>query len=652
MSILSIFELLGGLAFFLFGMNVMSNSLEKMAGGKLEGILKKMTSNPAKGMALGILVTIAIQSSSALTVMLVGLVNSGIMDIAQTVSVIMGSNIGTTLTAWVLSLNAVQSSGFAVFFKPENFSPVIAFIGIILVMASKNARRKDLGTIFCGFAILMTGMTFMSTAVAPIADVPEFQKLLVAFDNPFFGVLIGTLFTGIIQSSAASIGVLQALSLTGSIKVGMALPIVMGANIGTCVTAIISGIGVNPKAKRVPTIHISINIIGMVVWMAFYVFARYILRVAVFGDTITSFQIAVFHSIFNVGTVIILLPFQKALARLAEKLFPPSAEEERQRKVYLDERLLLSPGLAVQRCRDLTGEMGVIAKDALVTALSLLTNYSEEKAASVYEKEEQLDSLEDALDTYMIKLSAKDMTETDSGYVNEMLHTINDFERIGDHAINIVKSAKMVVDEGMQFSPAAVVELSMLSDALHEILTLTVDSFQKDDEKTAVRVEPLEEVIDDLTKEIRNHHIIRVQNGECSGRLSIVMTDLLTDCERVSDHCSNVAVAIIQTKNASFEVHDYLQELKQGQESVFVGEFTLFKKKYTLPEETVPVKKKKHKSKEKTKGKDKGTKEKLRGKSKEKGIEEKGKDTKDENAGEKPADSAAGKAGMKVKQGA
>lgn len=615
MNIFSIFALFGGLAFFLFGMNIMSNNLEKMAGGRLESILKKMTSNPFKGMVLGTVVTIAIQSSSALTVMLVGLVNSGIMEIGQTVSVIMGSDIGTTLTAWVLSMNAIESSGFAAFLKPENFSPVVAFIGIVLVMASKSTRKKDIGTILCGFAILMTGMTIMSDSVAPLADMPEFRHMLVAFDNPFLGVLIGTAFTGVIQASAASIGVLQALSLTGTISYGMAIPIIMGANIGTCVTAILSGIGVSRKAKRVPFIHISIKIIGTIVWMIVYVIARYLLQMPVFGRVINSFQIAIFHTIFNIGTIIILFPFQKALVRLAERFVKVNDNaEENEKKVLLDERLLMSPGLAVRQCRELTVKMGKLAREAFTLSLGLLSKYDEEVSAKVYSMEDRLDELEDALGTYMIKLSSKDLTERDSNWINEMLHSINDFERIGDHSINVAKSAKTIYDEGLKFSKAAEEELAVLESALSEILSITADCFEYDDEVKAAYVEPLEEVIDDLTKEIRNHHITRVQTGECSGRLSIVMTDLLTDCERVSDHCSNVAVCIIQTKNSSFETHDYLQELKYGEEPAFIGEFTQYKNKYVLPEDTIPVKKKKNKdrdSKDKAREKaDKGKKDK------------------------------------------
>lgn len=594
MNIYNLFALCGGLAFFLFGMNVMSNYLEKMAGGRLESILKKMTSSKWKSLVLGAVVTIAIQSSSALTVMLVGLVNSGIMEIEQTVCVIMGSDFGTTLTAWILSLSGIRSDNFFIsMLKPENFSPIVALIGVFMIMGGKSQKKKDIGTILCGFAVLMYGMTIMSNAVSPLAEMPQFQKILVAFDNPIIGVLIGTAFTGIIQSSAASIGVLQALSLTGSISVGMAIPLVMGANIGTCVTAILSGIGVSRKAKRVPAIHIGIKIIGTVAWLVLYFILRYLIRMPFFESTISSLGIAVFHSVFNVGTILFLLPFSGKLVVMAEKLVPLREEDAQSPQVLLDERLLLSPGLAVRQCREKTREMASLARDSFHQALALFEEYSKESAERISAMEEQLDYLEDELDTFLIRLSSRELADDDNNAVSEMLHSINDFERIGDHAINMTKLAQEMHTKKLKFSAEAEAELVVLRNALEEILIMTVDSFARDDDTEADKVEPLEEVIDDLTKEIKNHHVDRLQAGICRPELGILLTDYLTNCERVSDHCSNVAVCIIQTRNSSFETHSYLNELKNGNEPEFVDEFESFREKYQLPAYVPPKKKKK-----------------------------------------------------------
>lgn len=602
MDIYSVFQLCGGLAFFLFGMNVMSAYLEKMAGGRLESVLKKMTSNPIKSLVLGAGVTIAIQSSSALTVMLIGLVNSGIMEVGQTVHVIMGSDIGTTLTAWILSLSGINSDNFLIsMLKPSNFAPLVALIGVILMMSAKSQKSKDIGHIFCGFAVLMFGMTLMSGAVEPLAEMEEFQHVLVAFDNPIIGVLIGTAFTGIIQASAASIGILQALSLTGQISYGMAIPIIMGANIGTCVTAILGAIGVSKNAKRVPFIHIMIKIIGTVVWMVVYLLLRYVVGLSIFGQTIGAFEIAVFHSIFNIGTILILLPFAKLLVKMAYKFLPVTETDDPQMpeagRVLLDERLLLSPGLAARQCREKTVAMAHLAKTSFGDSLKLFDSYDQEAADKIISMEQQLDYLEDELDTFLIKLSSKDLTEQDNDSVSEMLHCINDFERIGDHAINMTKLAQEMQEKSLSFSEAARKELDTLYASLKEILDNTVRSFESDNDRSAATVEPLEEVIDDLTKEIKNRHIDRLQNGECAVELGIILTDIITNCERVSDHCSNVAVCIIQTKNSSFETHGYLNDMKSGNEPEFVEEFDSFKTKYALPD-VEPRRKKKEKSKD------------------------------------------------------
>ena len=544
MNIYSILQLCGGLAFFLFGMHVMSGSLEKLAGGNLQKILKEVTSNPIKSLFFGAIVTIAIQSSSALTVMLVGLVNSGIMELAQTVGVIMGSNIGTTLTAWILSLSGIESDNlFISMLKPENFSPVIALIGVIMIMGSKKEKRKDVGIIMAGFAVLMYGMQLMSGAVSPLADMPEFTGLLTTFNNPFLGVLVGAVFTGVIQSSAASVGVLQALAMTGAISYSMAIPIIMGQNIGTCVTALLSSIGVNKNAKRVSIIHISFNLFGTAIGLVVYCIARYAVDLALFNDSISPVMIAVFHSIFNIATTIILLPFSNTLVKIAKKLVTTDNADG---QVVLDERLLLSPGLAVKECLEKTNEMAELARDSFKNALDLFDNYSDSKFDDIEVMEEQLDYLEDQLDTFLIHLSGKDVSEDGNNEISKMLHAINDFERIGDHAINMAKLAKQIDDNKLEFSKNARKELTVLNNALREILTLTVEAFSKNDLTEAVKVEPLEQVIDDLTKEIRNHHIERLQKGKCDSRLGVFLTDYITNCERASDHCSNIAVCLIQ----------------------------------------------------------------------------------------------------------
>lgn len=591
MNIYSILQLCGGLAFFLFGMHVMSGSLEKLAGGNLQKILKEVTSNPIKSLFFGAIVTIAIQSSSALTVMLVGLVNSGIMELVQTVGVIMGSNIGTTLTAWILSLSGIESDNlFISMLKPENFSPVIALIGVIMIMGSKKEKRKDVGIIMAGFAVLMYGMQLMSGAVSPLADMPEFTGLLTTFNNPFLGVLVGAVFTGVIQSSAASVGVLQALAMTGAISYSMAIPIIMGQNIGTCVTALLSSIGVNKNAKRVSIIHISFNLFGTAIGLVVYCIARYVVDLALFNDSITPVMIAVFHSIFNVATTIILLPFSNSLVKIAKKLVTTDNADG---QVVLDERLLLSPGLAVKECLEKTNEMAELARDSFKNALDLFDNYSDSKFDDIEVMEERLDYLEDQLDTFLIHLSGKDVSEDGNNEISKMLHAINDFERIGDHAINMAKLAKQIDDNKLEFSKNARKELTVLNNALREILTLTVEAFSKNDLTEAVKVEPLEQVIDDLTKEIRNHHIDRLQKGKCDSRLGVFLTDYITNCERASDHCSNIAVCLIQTHNSSFETHDYLNELKAGQEPAFVGQFTMYQDKYHLDEDYKKAKSKK-----------------------------------------------------------
>ena len=582
MDIFSVFTICGGLAFFLFGMHIMSSGLEKIAGGRLELTLKKLTSNPFKSLMLGAGITIAIQSSSAMTVMLVGLVNSGIMELSQTVGVIMGSNIGTTLTAWILSMAGIETDSILMsMLKPENFSPILALIGAVLIMMAKTEKKKDIGSILCGFAVLMFGMDLMKDAVSPLAEMPEFETLLVRFNNPILGVLVGAVFTGIIQSSAASVGVLQALSLTGAISYNMAIPIIMGQNIGTCVTALISSIGTNKNAHRVAAVHISFNTIGTVVCLTVFYGLHAIFNFSIMDQAITPVAIAGVHSIFNVVTTLMLLPFSKKLVRLAE-IMVPDKSHHKEETVFLDDRILSAPQLAVEQCREEAVRMGHLAKAAMLDAMELLRNYSQDLYEEVERKEQELDRMDDELSSALVKLSSRELRQEDSREVFELLHTIGDFERIGDHATNLAESAVEIHNSGVGFSDAAKDELTTLFAALTEILGLTSEAFDANDDKMAAHIEPLEEVIDDLTTEIRNRHTRRLQEGQCSIALGMILTEIITNCERVSDHCSNVGVCVIQIKNTAFEAHDYLLELKNEHAPQFVNEFTHFQQKYRL----------------------------------------------------------------------
>ncbi len=581
MNIYSVCTLCGGLAFFLFGMHIMSQYLEKIAGGKLEITLKKMTSNPFKSLALGAGITIAVQSSSAMTVMLVGLVNSGIMQLEQTVGVIMGSNIGTTLTAWLLSTAGIKSDNILIsMLKPEHFAPLVALAGIIMLMISKNKKRQDIGTILVGFAVLMYGMELMKNAVSPLAEMKSFSNLLTAFKNPIVSVAIGALFTGIIQSSAASVGILQALALTGTISYRMAIPIIMGQNIGTCVTALLSSIGVNKNAKRVTVVHMSFNIIGTVVCLTGFYGLNALIHFSFVDKPIGVVEIAAVHSIFNIVTTLILLPFSNQLVKLAKKLIPDKGAV--QENVLLDKRLISTPPLAVSQCRERTIEMAECAKTALQESLGAVVSFSDEHVSSVEEKEQKLDDMEDKLSAFLLELSAVSLTDSDSRIVTELLHGISDFERIGDHAINIVEIAGEMARSGQSFSDNARTDFATLFAALTEITDLTVSAFTDNNTDTAQNVEPLEEVIDGLTAAIRDKHIARLRRGECSPELGVYLSDLLINCERVSDHCSNVAVSIIQISSSDLGSHTYLSDLRSQRTEQFVKAFRTFDKKYHL----------------------------------------------------------------------
>lgn len=586
MDIFSIFTLCGGLAFFLYGMGVMSSGLEKVAGGKLEKMLRQMTSNPYKSLALGAGITIAIQSSSALTVMLVGLVNSGIMELGQTIGVIMGAHVGTTLTAWILSLSGIDASAniFLRLLKPESFSPLFALVGVCMMMMARSNKRKSLGSILVGFSILMVGMIMMAQSMTPLADKPEFQKFLVAFTNPLLGVAVGTIFTGIIQSSAAAVGILQALSLTGSISIGMAVPTIMGMNIGTCATALISSIGVNTNAKRVAVAHISISIIGVILclplfYIGDFILENYILHTKFINQIINPVGIALAHTIFNVVTMTLLFPFTKQIEKLAVKLVKPKEDEE---EVFLDERLLLTPAFAINECKHLSNTMAIMAKKNFFRSLKMINNFSPRRLDKILRKEPRIDMYEDKLGTFLVKLSGKDISEEDSNEISKLLHCIGDFERIGDHGINILKIAQEMNEKQIMFSDEAKAEIQVATNALSEIAELTMKAFCEDDLVAAKRIEPLEQVVDIVISEIKDNHVKRLQEGKCTIELGFMLNDLLNNMERVSDHCSNVAACVIQLKDSTFATHEYLNEIKTSQDEEFKKEFEEYKNKYSL----------------------------------------------------------------------
>lgn len=587
MDIFSVITLFGGLAFFLYGMHLLSSSLEKMVGGKLERVLRSMTSNRFKSLLLGIVITIAIQSSSAMTVMLVGLVNSGIMELGQSVGVIMGSNIGTTVTAWILSLSGITSDNvFVQLLKPENFSPVIALIGIILIMFCKSSKKKDVGSVCIGFSLLMTGMTLMSDAVEPLADLPQFKDILMMLNNPIVAILVGALITALIQSSAASLGILQSLAMTGSISFSMALPVIMGQNIGTCITALLSSIGTSKNAKRVTAVHIYFNVLGAIICLSGFYIADSICHFAFTDQPISSFMIAVVHSAFNLITTVILLPFSRYLEKLAvltvrDKRVKPAKQDPH--SVLLDERLLLSPSFAIAECRNATGKMAELSRDTLLDAIGLLSHFDEEIAGRIEKNEDIVDQYEDKLGSYLVKLSSKNLSSADSNDVSQLLHTIGDFERISDHAVNLLRVAREIHDKGLQFSEKAQQELEIFTNAIIEILSITTDAFLENNLQLAYEVEPLEQVIDSLKVELKNRHIRRLQEGKCTIELGFVLSDILNNYERISDHCSNIAVCMIQIKDSSMDTHDYLNEIKSSGEPRYTGYYKRFAKKYTLP---------------------------------------------------------------------
>lgn len=587
--VLACIMVIGGLAFFLYGMNVMSSGLEKMAGGKLEQALKKLTASPLIALLLGTGITIVLQSSSSLTVMLVGLVNCGVMEVSQTVYVIIGANIGKTFTTWLLCLMGVDTEGplWLSLLNPEYFSLIFALIGAVLMMGKSSGRKKDTGSILVGFAILMYGMVLMKDAVAPLKDSPEFQQLLTRFDDPILGVLVGTVVTGVIQSSAASVGILQTLAeSTGTITFGMAIPIIMGQNIGTCVTALISSIGVSKNARKVSVIHIVFNVIGTVALLTLYEVLDMVIGFAFSGWVIDAVGIAIVHTVFNILTMLLLMPFAGQLERLANFILRDkagdAAEKPKKQHTLLDKRLLSTPSAALAECDDASRRMALLAKDTVLMSISLLKEYDEKVEKKVYKNEDKLDSYEDRIGSTLVQLSTQALSEHDSQMCSRVLRAIGDFERLGDHAINIAQSAKEIHDTGQQFSEDAQKEMDILTDAIHEILENTYAIYLSLDQKDAANIEPLEQVIDYLTRDIKANHVKRLQKGVCTIETGFVLADILNNYERVSDHCSNIAVSVIETSHNMFDTHNYLNKVKFGNKN-FNDNFERFSEKYKLP---------------------------------------------------------------------
>ena len=589
MDFFSILTMLGGLALFLYGMQVMGDGLAKISGGKLEKILENLTSSKLRAVLLGLGVTAVIQSSSATTVMVVGFVNSGIMKLTQAVGIIMGANIGTTVTAWILSLAGIESNNFFMsLLKPSSFAPILALIGIVLLMFTKNSRKKDIGAILVGFAVLMFGMDTMSAAVKPLADVPEFTNLLLAFSNPIAGVLAGTVLTAIIQSSSASVGILQALCVTGAVPYSAAFPIIMGQNIGTCVTALLSAIGANKNAKRAAMIHLYFNIIGTVVFLSVF----YILNAAVqfpFMDAMaTPAAIAVTHSVFNVTATLLLLPFSNLLVKLACMTIRDSSEDvetakEDQEFLILESRFLEKPAFAVEQGRTAARRMAEDSWKALKASFEVLHDYSEEKAQKITKMESKVDRYEDELGTYLVQLNNKDLSETDSHSVSMMLHCIGDFERISDHAVNIKESADELHAKGLSFSVYAKAELRVLTAAVTKIVETAFSVFDEQDITKASEIEALEELIDELTKEMKRRHINRLRSGECTIEMGFILSDLITSMERIADHCSNIGVCVTQVRENLYDTHRHLNAMKNDQDDEFNKCLEAVRKEYLLP---------------------------------------------------------------------
>lgn len=582
MSIYSIFSLFGGLALFLYGMNMMGDGLEKISGGKLEQILEKMTDKTYKGVLLGCAVTAVIQSSSAVTVMVVGFVNSGIMELSRAIGVIMGANIGTTATAWILSLTGIDGDSLIVnLLKPSSFAPVLAVIGVFLLLFSKSDKRKNIGGIIAGFGILMMGMEFMSDSMSGLADNQQFTSILLKFSNPVLGILAGMILTAIIQSSSASVGILQALSLTGAVSFGTAFPIVLGQNIGTCVTALIASVGTNKNAKRAAMAHLYFNIIGVVLAVALFYGGNAIFQFDFLQNTVTPSQIAIIHSVFNIFSTLVMLPFTKQLEKLAYMTIKDGKKGKEDAPVLLDERFLLTPSYAVEKSREVTVQMADLVEKTAMTAFSLLKNYKSEKASKISENEKQTDKYEEMLETYLVKVSALQLSDEDSKNVFILHHAIEDLEKISDYCEDILKIKKNINKKNIIFSEKAKYDLSVMLAAVTKIINLTVEAFKMNDITKAREIEPLEEVIDKLKKELKNRHLKRIEDGSCSVDQGFVFLDVINALERIADHCASLAVSMIELECGEYNVHEYTRELKESDKE-FVENLDSYLEKYSL----------------------------------------------------------------------
>lgn len=590
MNVYDILNLLGGIALFLFGMHTLSASLEKLAGGKLETWLEKATSKPIKGVVLGAIITAVIQSSAATTVMIIGFVNSGLMKLSQAIGVIMGANIGTTATSWLLSLQSISGSdgfSFLNLLKPTTFTPVLAVIGVILIMFTKSDKKKTIGMILAGFAVLMFGMNSMSSATAGLAENETFCNILMMFSNPVLGVIAGAVLTAVLQSSSASIGILQSIAIsTGKVTYSVALPLLLGQNIGSCVTALISSVGANKPAKRVAFVHLYFNVIGTVVFLSIFYLLNAFISMPFMEESLNAVGIAVIHTGFNVLATALFLPFTKQLEKLACLTVRDDSKDEKLTPMLLDERLLKTPSVAIEQCRNVCIRMARLTQETLKMSMEVVTTYDAKKCAEVIDNENAIDIFEDKIGSYILKISSKDLSENDSKIVSSMLHTIGDLERISDHAVNIVEAAEEMHSKKIKFSQQALRELPVIVNAVSEILDMSINAFVNNDVNLAKNVEPLEDVIDQLRSDLKTRHIERLRNGKCTIELGFILQDLLTNFERVSDHCSNIAVYLIQISDNSMDTHEYMNELKKLDRSEFMDEFNDYKNKYILPEQS------------------------------------------------------------------
>lgn len=583
MNIFSILTLIGGLAFFLYGISIMSSSLEKIAGGKLEKLLKKMTSSPLKGLLLGAGITAVIQSSSATTVMLIGLVNSGLMELSQTISVIIGTNIGTTITAWILSLSGIDAGTSIILklLKPESFTPLLAFIGVCMIMAAKSTKNKSVGSVMVGFAILMFGMGLMSSSMAPLADDEGFRNTMVAFSNPILGFLVGVILTVIIQSSSASVGILQALSMVGGVSWGAAIPIILGQNLGTCISAVLASIGVSTNAKRVAVVHVLFNSIGALILLPLFYLANAIFHFAFVNTDINPAGIAVVHSTYNIITAIMLFNFIKFLERTAIKLVPDS-KKDAGKKVFLDERLLNTPALAISESFNKTVEMAEIVQYNYITATKMLKSFHAKKADEIIENETTIDNFEDYLNSYLLKLSGKELTEENNNRISQVMLAIGDFERVGDHASHILKYAKKLNEGDLKFSEEAVEEIKTIVNAVEEIYEMALECYKTDNLELAQKIEPLEAVIKKGVKRAKKNHIQRLQAGQCNAQRSFIFSDLLNDLRRIAAHCGNVATGVIQLHDITINKHEYNHRNKD-EDLEFKSRYKDYKSRYKVP---------------------------------------------------------------------